>query len=184
MSVVTSTFASMSLPNGWYVEGNVGSSRATNKTYGSNTSTKNTGFGFNLDAGYKFAPYFAAEVGYTSYAKTTVKSAGTNVAKDTHYSYDIAGKGIFPVSDTGLELFAKVGLARSNSHVVITNSTAAAGLGIATGTSSSSGLYLALGGDYSFMPTLAVNAQWAQAKGNSNTGTLSIYTLGLTWLFA
>ena len=95
-----SVFASMSLPYGWYVEGNAGSSRATNKTYGTGTSTKANGFGFNLDIGYKFAPFFAAEFGYTNYAKTVIKANGGTAGNDTHYAYDIAGKGIFPVSGT------------------------------------------------------------------------------------
>jgi hypothetical protein len=181
----TSTLAAISLPSGWYVEGNIGQSKQTSKNYGAGTSTDNSGWAGSVIAGYKFMPYFGGEVGYTRYADTTIKTTGgSKVAKDRLYSVDIAGKAMLPITDSGFELFAKLGVARAYSKERVTDSTTAANNGLSFDTSqkSATALYMGLGADYSFMPNLAVNAQWARAKGNTNTGYLDLYSIGLTWL--
>jgi hypothetical protein len=182
----TSTLASMPLPIGWYAEGNVGGTSTSNASYGPGLSTSSPGRGWNLNIGYKFMPYFAGEGGYTSYAKAKIKSNTTSVAQDVHKSYYLAGKGILPISDSGFELFAKLGIARINGHVTITNPTyaSAKGLSINAGTHYATGAYFGVGGDYSFMPSLSLNFQWNRSKGNTQTGNLDLYSVGLTWLFS
>jgi OOP family OmpA-OmpF porin len=179
------TLAAITLPYGWYIEGNAGGTSISNTNYGSGTTATSPGWGWNVNGGYKFMPYFAAELGYTKYANAKIKSNGTQVAKDTHYSYYLAGKGILPVSDSGFELFAKLGIARINDHVTITNASyvSANNLSINAGSHAVTGAYFGVGGDYSFTPNLALNAQWNRSKGNKTTGNLDLYSLGLTYLF-
>ncbi len=175
----TSSFAAMSLPMGWYVDGNVGSTKTSNTNYGSGISTSSSGLGWNANVGYKFMPYFAGEIGYTKYANAKGKLNGVSVVRDNHYSYDIAGKGILPIADSGADLFAKLGFARLNSHVTATSS----GVSANTGSHSASGLYIGLGGDYNFTPNLAGIIQWARAKGNTSTGNLDLYSVGIGYTF-
>ena len=180
-----SVLAAISIPVGWYGEINLGKSAAQNKNYGTGTSASGNGLAGNLSVGYKFMPYFTLEGGWTYYANTTVQSsAGTNVATDKHYSLDLTGKGILPVADSGVELFSKIGVAFGFSKVSITNSTAAAGLGVPTGNKSSTGLYLGVGGSYSLSPAIGLVAQWTRARLGNNVGNLDLYSIGINWIFA
>ncbi len=184
-SLSTSVFADMPVPMGWYLEANGGTTSAQDKNYGSGTNVDRSGWGWNVNAGYKFMPYFATEIGFTRYAASKVKNSflDTQAAKDTHYSYDLTTKGILPISTSGGALFAKLGIARLNSNVSVTNQAAMTGLSFTTGTRNSTGYYLGLGGEYSFMPNFLGVAQWARAKGNSNTGALDLYSVGVSYIF-
>lgn len=181
----SSVMASIAIPTSWYIEGNVGSSRISNVNYGTGLSNTSSGFGWNLNGGYKFMPYFAAELGYTSYAKTKIKFNGAGVANDTHYSYYLAAKGILPISDSGVDLFAKLGIARINDHVTISDPTTVNnnGLTVNAGSHAVTAAYFGVGADYFFLPNAAVNIQWNRAKGNKTTGNLDLYSIGLSYLF-
>jgi len=182
MSLSSSAMAIMSAPYGWYLEGNVGSTTLTNKSYPGSAGTSGVGGSGNL--GYKFMPYVAAEGNYTQYAATSVNnSAGTQAARDRHYSYALAVRGILPIADYGAELFGRLGAAQSRSKVSIKNSTAASALGIGSSSHSYIGLYWGGGISYYFMPELALNAQWARAQGSSSTGTMSLFSAGITFIF-
>lgn len=178
--------AAVPVPYGWYLEGNVGVSKEQNKKYPGPGTVKNTGFGWNVNAGYKFTPFVAAEIGYTHYADALIKnSAGTQAARDKHFSYDIAAKLMLPIAASGLELFAKVGAVRMNSNVTVTNAAAAAvnGLTFNTGTHTATNIYYGGGAEYAFTPYLLANAQWVRAKGSRATGDGDLYSLGLSYLF-
>lgn len=181
LSIATSASAAVTLPSGWYAEGNLGTSKTHVSSPG--TSVGNSGFAWNVNAGYKFMPFFAGEIGYTRYATADIKLNGTKIAKDTLYSYDIAGKGILPISDSGLNLFAKLGIARSSAHIVNTN--AAVGTVSNAGSSFTTGVYYGLGGEFSFLPNVGVNLQWARAKSKSSTGgNLDLYSIGVSYIFS
>jgi hypothetical protein len=175
-------YAIMSIPNGWYLEANGGVNSMSGKSYPGSTSRSAGAANGNI--GYKFIPYFALEAGYSYYAETTIKdSAGTKAAFDKHYSFDLAGKGIIPFSDTGFELFAKLGAARISSKVTVKDPTAAASIGIGANSHNTTGIYLGAGGQYYVMPEMAIVLQWQRATGNSNTGTFDLYTAGLNFIF-
>ena len=182
--LITSTaFAVQPIPTGWYLEGNIGKSKTHDVNYGTGLSVSNSGLGWNINGGFKFIPYFAAEVGYTRYSDTTVKSGGTTVAKtDGAYAYDIAGKAILPVYDSGFELFAKLGLASIHTHT--TASTVVSGVTVNTGTDTDTAPYYGVGGEYYFTMNFAGNLQWQRSAGNNSTGKLDLYSLGLSYLFA
>jgi OmpA-OmpF porin, OOP family len=179
---VLPAFAVMSAPEGWYLEANAGSTYLSNDDYPGSKSE--TGIGANANVGYKFLPYVTAELGYTRYSNTNIKDgAGTKAATVRTYSYDIAAKGMVPISDSGFEPFAKVGIQRLNSSLSIDNQTAANNLGISKTTNRKTGPYWALGGQMYFTPEFAVVAQWAQAVGSNSTGTLSLLSLGISFIF-
>jgi hypothetical protein len=182
-ALATPASAIMSVPYGWYLEGNAGSTQLSNKSYPGNTSA--SGIGGNADIGYKFMPYFATEIGYTLYANTSISNGatGTKAGSDKHYSYDAALKGIVPIVDSGLELFGKLGIDRQNSSLSISSQAAATAIGLGSSTHSANGLYLAAGAQYYFIPELAVNVQWARAQGDSGTGTLDLVGVGISFIF-
>ncbi|MDX1900465.1 MAG: outer membrane beta-barrel protein [Gammaproteobacteria bacterium] len=177
--------AAVPLPDGWYLEGNIGSSSIHNATYVQNGSTSGSGFGWNVNVGYLFMPYFAAEMGYTNYAHTQGKFDGTQVATGTIYSYYLAGKGVLPLSDSGFELFAKLGVHRIHSSVLTRNDgfIAANNVTVYSGTNTHTGVLLGIGAAYAFRPELLGNLQWVRAKGNSRTGDMDLASIGMSYNF-
>lgn len=184
LSFASSAMAVMSAPYGWYAEVNGGSSSMTNKSYPASVSSSSSGVGGSGNLGYKFMPYFAVEGDYSQYPNTSLRNgSGTEVAEDQHYSFALDAKGIFPVSDTGVELFAKLGASQLRSSIRILNDTAASAAGIQRTSHSNINAYWGGGVAYYFMPELAVNGQWMRAQGSSGTGTLSLLSLGITFIF-
>lgn len=181
LSITAPAMAVMSVPYGWYVEANAGSTNLSNKSYPGSSSS--SGLGGSGDIGYKFMPYFALEAGYSQYANTTIEdNAGTKAGTDKHYSYNIAGRGILPIVDSGVELFAKLGVGRVNSNIDINNETAANNIGLGSGSHTAAGIYYGAGIQYYVMPELAVNVQWNQAQGSSSTGNLALFSGGLSFI--
>jgi hypothetical protein len=179
--LTTSVIAAVALPNGWYAEINAGSGKTHVSGSGSQT-VSNSGFGGGVNAGYKFMPFFAGEIGYTKYPIAYTKVSGVKIAKETLYSYDLAAKGILPISDTGLNLFAKLGLARASGHVVNTNPSV--GTVSNPGTSTITTYLFGAGGEFSVLPNLAVNVQWNRVKGKSAVKDLDLLSAGLTYIFS
>ena len=183
LSIAAPALALMSAPMGWYLEANGGTTKLSNKSYG-NGSSSTSGLGYNANLGYKFMPYFETEIGYTKYPDTKIRghnsmSAGT----DSHYSYDLAFRGILPAADTGFEAFAKVGIGRTSSHVSLANSAVAANIGLASGSHNGTGLYVGVGAQYYFMPEMAAVLQWQRSYGNSSTGNLDFLSVGISFIF-
>ncbi len=177
----SSAFASMSIPYGWYLEANAGSTNLSGKHYPGDASS--SGLGGNANVGYKFFPYFGTEVGYSRYANTTVKAPdGTTAATDEHYSYDLAFRGTLPIYTSGVELFAKLGIQHNNSSVTIDNQTAASQVGIGSSSHNQVNAYYGAGAQYYFIPEIAAVIQWQRAQGNSATGTLDLFSGGLSLL--
>lgn len=173
----------MSAPYGWYAELNVGSTRVSNVSYPGRSST--SGIGGNLNLGYKFMPYFGLEVGYTRYANSSLTDQfGTKAATVKHFSYDLAARGILPMSFTGFELFAKLGVQRNNASFTIDNGVAANNIGLTSSNHSNTALYMGAGGQYYISPEIAVVVQWQRADGNGNVGIMDLYSLGFSVLFS
>lgn len=177
--------AAVPLPDGWYLEANVGQSSIHSGKYVVNGSTTGSGFGWNINLGYLFMPYFAAEMGYTNYSHTQGKYGGTQVATGTMYSYDLAGKGILPVSDSGFAIFAKIGVQRIHSQVLTRNNAfiVANNVTVNSGTATHTGVLVGLGASYAFRPELLGVAQWQRAKGNTKTGDLDLLSIGVSYNF-
>ncbi len=179
--VCTSAQAAFPPPQGWYIEANPGLSTVSSKSYDA-PNVRRSGVGFNIDLGYKLTTFFSAEAGYTHYFPTRIYN-GPKIGEDTHYSYDLAIKASLPISDSSVEAFGKLGVARVHSDVQITSPSYATGLNLYPGSHNVNGLYMALGLAYYFAPSIAVNAQWARADGNNQTGNLNLYSAGLSYNF-
>ncbi len=181
---VTTVYASMTVPFGWYVGTNQGISRAYNKSY-PGSSVKHTGYGFSFEGGYRINLYLAGEVGYSHYAATQINnSAGNQAASDSHYAFDLAGKLILPFGNTGAELYGKAGVARVKSNLGVNAANAALNhLTYTPGSSCATGVYAAGGVEYAIIPHLLVNLQWARAQGNKYTGNMNLSSLGLSYIF-
>lgn len=178
--------AAIPIPRGWYVDGGSGVTRA-DADYGEETSVNaNTGQRWNVNAGYKLMPYFAFEGGYTRYTNSIIRLLDSfEVAKVSHYSCDLTAKGIMPLSDTGFELFAKLGAAYIYSNLQLRAPDLVAGFAddVDSGSSSMVGLYIGGGASYWIIPNMSVYAQFARAKGNDTIGNLDMYTGGISYLF-
>jgi hypothetical protein len=172
----------MSAPDGWYIELNAGSAHLSNDDYPG--STTSSGIGYNGNLGYKFMPYVGVEGGYSTYPDTKIKNeAGSRAADVRHYSYDLALKAILPVSDSGFEGFAKIGVGRMVSNIKISDAAVATPLGVDNGSHSSTGVYMGVGAQFYFTPEIAVVAQWQRAQGNSSTGSEDLFGIGVNFLF-
>lgn len=182
--VSSSIFAECSAPTGYYIEGNIGGTKLYGQSYPTGVSTSSGGKAWNISGGYKFTPFVGFEGGFSRYAPTRIKIpslATGNLAQVQHVVYDLAAKFMYPIAAVpGLEPFGKLGgayLQTYTNHVL-----PAAQPFVSGGTKTAKGLYWAAGLAYYFTPNLAVNAQYAQARGNSTTGTPAEYTVGLTFL--
>jgi len=183
-AIAMTGLGTMPLPQGWYAEGNYGLTKSTGKSYPTHTN-KNSGTGWNVNAGYKFMPYVGIEAGYTRYAATRLQNtAGTTAAHDNHQAVDLAVKGIAPLGCSGVELFGKLGINRISSKISGVNASAAAvnSLTFDTRGKNSTGLYLAAGAQATFTPYIQANLQWAQAYGNNSTGNQALYSLGISYI--
>lgn len=183
LTAANNAFAVPPLSTAWYLEGNLGLTKVSGTNYGSGTSVSAPGLSGGGIAGYKFMPFFASEIGYTRYATLKIKNpAGVSAAKDKLYAIDIAAKGILPIGDSGFEAFAKVGWSILNSSVSITNASAATTVNAVSGTHNAPGLYLGIGADYAYTPSVPINFQWARAYGDGRTGNLDLYSVGVAYL--
>jgi OOP family OmpA-OmpF porin len=185
IGTVISANAAIPLPTGWYLEGNIGEPSVSSVDYASGTSETMSGIGWNINVGYKFMPFFALEGGYTDYATTKSEFSNTTVAKTTSQSYDLAGKVMLPIQNSGFEFLAKLGVGRTKSHIVNEDSGFATtnGITVNAGTFNSTSLFYGLGGEYAFSPEMLVIAQWMRSDGGSSTGNLDLYSIGLAYLF-
>lgn len=194
LSMTTSVFAlEMSQPDGWYAEGNVGVSHLSNGP----TGTRNENLGaYNINIGYKIVPYAAVEGGYTKYKNTKIVFNSENIADVSHYSYFIAAKGIWPVADTGFEVFGKLGVnhmrARATTNVtsITTTTPNPPGPPIVVVTpidvsqsGNSTNFYVGIGGQINIMAEMAIVAQWQRAQGNNSTGNEDLYSIGIAFIF-
>ena len=183
MSIATIATAAIQVPKGWYAEGNLGSSRTALPVNGAVTVSNLRGFGGGINLGYKFMPFFAAEIGYTSYATATMVYNNANIGNSTYYSYDVAAKVICPFGDTGVAIFGKLGAAHTNSDISVYSDAPASAVGLVptAGNNNANNVFWSLGAEYTIIPTLAINGQWATAVGKHSTGKLTLCSLGLTY---
>lgn len=177
--------AMMSIPYGWYAELNGGVMKISNANFPGSAKSLN-GVGANVSLGYKFMPFFAVELGDSVYSDTTIQDqVGTTAAAISHTAIDLAAKGIVPIVDSGFEFFTKIGASWLYSHLTISNPTAANNIGVTSSTrKTAGGLFVGIGGQYYFTPEVAVNLQWTRVHGNSSSGIIDLYSVGISIIFA
>lgn len=159
--VSSAAFADIPVARGSYADINVGYSRIVNSDVMNNVS----GLGLNVNLGYKFMPFFATEIGYTTYGASKSSFTGAN-------AFDAAIKGILPFQEVGIELFAKLG------PTYVNNSKVPNGV-----SPNATNVYYAVGGAYAMNPNMLIALQWSQAAGNSNTGNFQLFSIGASYIF-
>lgn len=150
-------WADIPLAKGPYAEGNIG---IVNQGTNSTSSTWYEFWGANVNVGYKFIPFAAAELGYTTYGTSQNTFTGANAV-------DLTSKIMIPFQEMGLDIFGKLGIAVVNSQ-------------------SNLNLYYGFGGEYAFNPNSMFVVQWAQANNSNNsngTGNLWLFSVGINFIF-
>lgn len=184
MLVSSSAFAVQPYPCAWYLEVNYGTSKASGINLDEDGIPANgggNGPGWSINGGYKFVPFFAAELGYTNYARTSLGETpnGETLLKVDHYSIEGAAKGIWPIlPKVGIDIFAKLGVAWIHSSVDDLGGTDSD-----DNSKNSTGLYVGGGIEYALAREVLLNVQWERAYGNSDTGRLDLLSAGVAILF-
>lgn len=172
------SFAAKIADKGVYLEANAGYAKV-NETVEFATDNKNTGFGWNVNLGYKFTPYLAAELGFYGYPNEDFTIYDYSLAKGkNNYAVAVAGKGIVPLGDY-VSLFAKLGVGLAN-HELQNEYLKYVNAG------SHSGAVALVGAGMAFALTdnLAFVAQGsATSKSSDNIPPMYLGTLGLSYTF-
>jgi OOP family OmpA-OmpF porin len=136
--------------------------------------------------GFQFNPNLAAEVGYSMFSdsKTTINYRGQQVfkAKISTESIDAVGKLIYPISNTGFNVYAKAGAAwvlvdQDLKQIDGTNVTA-----ISSSTDPIRPVF-GLGAGYDVTQNLTLDASFTRILGNNNLQNIDFYGAGLTYHF-
>jgi opacity protein-like surface antigen len=137
---------------------------------------------YSFFVGYRLMPYLAAEVAYldmgqASYTGTIAKAAttGTGKVKGTWSAdgWPLSVLGIWPVNDTW-EVFGRVGVFMGNVDLTAhAYDSAAAPLGRAHASDSSTEFFGGVGVDANFMESWAARFEWQAMPsiGNDDTGS-------------
>ena len=157
----------------WYAEANIGLSRTHDKRLVAGLgSVRNSGPGWNVDAGYQFTPIWGLEGGFTKYHDSHYDIQSFNIAHTEHYSVDVAATAQYPLPIIyRLNALGKLGVAYSYARMDTP-------IGFSADARSVSA-YGALGLDYSLTPTVDLVGQWARAWGNHLTGSTDLYSIGI-----
>jgi opacity protein-like surface antigen len=118
------------IPNGFYLEGDVGYASIDHDVeylylftfFTAKTQIlNNDGFSWNGNVGYKINQYLAVEAGFGDYPNDKYKiyfvsqdARIADVRYTNNYAFDLVAKGILPLNN-GLNLFIKGGLASTHS---------------------------------------------------------------------
>lgn len=154
--LASSAFAHVPIPRGWYADASVGITN-TNSSDSDEGDDSSTAMGYNLNAGYKFLPFFGVEAGYTSYGTSSSSFTG-------NHAIDIAAKAIIPFPEVGAEIYSKLGGAQTWPNEG----------------DNSTGLYYGFGADYWLYSNMSILMQWTQAK--SSEGPLNLFSIGIGFL--
>lgn len=188
LALANATYAhnSFSLANGkiglldcahWYIGGNLGVSHANDRPFtNSNDHVDENGPGWNVNSGYQFfhiyQAIFGGELGYSSYADSREYAPGSiTVGRTEHYSIYLAATGQLPLV-YNFSALAKLGAANSYARKN-------AFPGNFSRSANPFSLYYGFGLMYNVTPRAALVTQWARDRGNSTTGSMDLYTLGV-----
>ena len=107
LALILSVMTSVTFAGPYYLGTDLGYSNThyNGDALGANDDT--TGFGARLFGGYQFSEYFASELGWTHFAA----AKGNRVSSLYEHAYDLSVVGHYPLRDSGLSIFAKLGLA-------------------------------------------------------------------------
>lgn len=199
-AALSSTSVLAQIAPGWYVGGNVGSTRAdfnndsinrtlTNQGLTVNsTTTDNRDAGYKLFGGYKLTPNFAVEGGYFDLGRFGYRTATTPTGT---FSGDTRVKGLnldlvgmLPLLDR-LSAFGRVGAAYSQSKANFTSSGAVP-VNTASRNRNDTNLKVGLGLQYAITDALAVRGEVERYRISDpirNRGNVNMASIGLVYSF-
>lgn len=165
------------VPN-WYAGGHLGVSRThDNAAAGSGDSVTQIGPGWTVDLGYQFYQFYkatlAAELGYTQYHNSNETTHLINVASTEHFASYLAAVVQYPLIND-FSIMGKLGVAYSYAKKVFTASGA-------SNSASTYSPYYGVGFAYNITSKVDLDLQWARVRGNSQTGSTDLTSLGLTY---
>lgn len=136
------------------------------------------GFAFNVDGGYRFNRYVAAEAGYLYFPRVKIDFDDVNSTVHSSAVY-IAGKGILPINDS-FDVFAKAG-----AGLTFTSASAdASGLTITASSHQHPIIPIyGVGADYNINQNLAITVQGIGTIGVQDFPSTYMGTAGLTYTF-
>jgi hypothetical protein len=159
------------IPPHWYVAGNLGVSHLYDKaSQNSGNSVDENGPGWDATFGYQFTRMFGAELGYTQYYNSRETSASTVVAKTTHFAVHLNATARYPIFNR-VDVLGKLGAAYAYAQKVFSATGAA-------GSNENISPYLGLGLSYELTPRTNMVGQWSFVRGNSSTGSNTLYSIG------
>jgi opacity protein-like surface antigen len=151
-------------------------------------SPSTSGIGERLFLGVQFNTYAAIEAGFAHYGTATYKIPdGENVACNNpsirQNSFDIEGKGIYPFSNSGFDVYAKAGMA-----VVYAGSSGSLESNggtnpCSTGTSSKASArpLFGIGASYDLTPQWVAALEYTRYNGGGNVNTADFVALQISY---
>lgn len=133
-----------------------------------------------IAGGYHFSPMFAAEIGYSKFADTSLDYAGIGIATLSMNSLQVAAVGTFPLSPQ-FDLIGKLGLSRNT-----VNLTGTGGFSSMNETSSQTDLLIGLGAQYHINAQYTVRAQYDSFGKFDNSAEpieASAFSVGVAYNF-
>jgi hypothetical protein len=165
-SLESISYAAISKDPGIYLEGNLGIAKVNEVVL--NADCDNSGLGGNFNAGYKFNPNFALEVGTAFYPDVLINEG--------NFLFDFAAKGIIPTK-SGFSFFGKLGVALVHHNIdpIYCN----------PGEVYKSTLLIGLGIGYALTHNLEITIQSSGTNKveSSHVPAMYLSTLGLTYTF-
>ena len=187
--LASSAMAAKALDHGFYVDANVGFGKYQDAEEGSvnagkdHASVKASGFVWNVNAGYKFMPYVAADLGYWmphNYTADVSVAATSGNIKITNSTIVLAVKGILPLGADGFSLYGKVGPAWQHLKLSGCGTLSATGdYPCEEGTHSGLTLYAGLGAEYNITSNMYVGmlGSYFMKRDSDNNGALGYYAV-------
>lgn len=168
---ISSANAMLGAGIGPYVDINGGYGFSDSNTINSAVNQKNSGFGYNINAGWMFIPFIGLEAGYTKYTDVTYRLNNQNQSASSD-SYDIAIKGVAPLPLTGFSLYGKLGVGqlRQGSLNFSSNNI---------DKQTANNLYWAVGAKYDIALGFYSQLQYAVQQGGNSLPSNSLLSLGI-----
>lgn len=182
--------AAMAMENGFYLGASVGQTNVSTKTAtvaktGQSASGSGTGIsGRLLFMGVQFNRYAAMELGYTHYAPATYNLTLPQGGKpETRVNaVDLVGKAIWPMSTSGISVFAKGGFAFT--RVTSSGSIGSVrGTGLAGTTENSVRPVIGVGVSYDLTEQWQTDLTFTRLLGGGQLNHADMIALGITYHF-
>ena len=192
-STLAMTTSAYAILPGFYVGAQPGYSMLhyNNSTLNATTSSiNNNGFGARVYGGYQFSQTWSTELGFEQFAVATFSNVTANNGVSNIYgtakinAIDLVGKLTYPLSNSGFEVFGKLGGAYTIASIsnVISNN----------GGPNSTNKFLftyGLGLSYDICPEIGTDLTWMRIQNSgSNNNTTSItnadlFSAGISYYF-